>query len=161
MSHIFLSCPKNHLRSWWTQPLGWTPLAAVYFLFLPFNCPVLVGSRPHNGSIQAFLTRWLGKKEKCPLSPSASLSRSFSAPCISRRVVLADRGVVSKSSSRLLSPHLRPLASDASVSPSLSDPGLNPCITQRAITIQPNRHRDSYCLFALFMSVYSLRQMAP
>lgn len=69
------------------------------------NCPILVGSRLHNGSIQASLTRWLGKKGKLS-ALSLSLSSSLlSAPCIFCRVALADRGVVSKSSSQLLSPH--------------------------------------------------------
>lgn len=42
------------------------------------NCLVLAGSSPHNGSIQAFCTRWLVKKEKLSLySPPLSPLRSY------------------------------------------------------------------------------------
>lgn len=42
------------------------------------NCLVLAGSSPHNGSIQAFWTRWLGKKEKLSVySPPRSPLLSY------------------------------------------------------------------------------------
>lgn len=89
-------------------------LSALYSCYL--NCPILVGSGSHNGSIQAFLTRWLGKREKLSALSlsvhSLPLSLSFSLICCSyfffflfAEWSLRIGGVVSKSSSRLLSPH--------------------------------------------------------
>lgn len=48
---------------------------------------------------------WVLSPSQCILSHCLSPPALLSAPCISCRVVLADCGVVSKSSSQLLSPH--------------------------------------------------------
>lgn len=59
-------------------PLSVDPTASLETSYL--NCPVLVGSGLHNGSIQAFLTRWLGQKEKLSaLSPLSYLLLVFPA----------------------------------------------------------------------------------
>lgn len=113
-------------------------------IFVLFKLSQTSWFRPHNGSIRAFLTRWLGeRKAECSLSPLYVFPLSLSLICslyfFFRRVVLEDHAVVSKSSSQLLSPHPThsiDTRAQESISPSLSDPCLNPCITQQAITIQ-------------------------
>lgn len=134
---------------------------------------MLAGSGSHNGSIQAFLTRWLGKREKLS-APSPSLRSLSQSPSLSLSLICPVYFLQSGpggSGELCLNPvpsylaPARPTHSDTraheSISPSLPDPSLNPCITQQGITIQQNGHTDSYCLFALFMSMYSLQQMAP
>lgn len=121
----------SHGHSW---------LQSVFHSYL--NCPILVASGLHNGSIQAFLTRRFREERKAECSPSLSAYPHF---FVSYLLLVFLCRVVSKSSSQLLScpppanpPALMSGLKRASLSPLpfLSDPSLNPWITQRAITVQ-------------------------
>lgn len=80
----------SHGHSW---------LQSVFHSYL--NCPILVASGLHNGSIQAFLTRRLREERKAECSPSLSAYPYF---FVSYLLLVFLCRVVSKSSSQLLSP---------------------------------------------------------
>lgn len=86
---------------------GHSRLQSVFLSYL--NCPILVASGLHNGSIQAFLTRRFREERKAECSPSLSADPHF---FVSYLLLVFLCRVVSKSSSQLLTPPSQPARSD-------------------------------------------------
>lgn len=135
------------------------------------SCTIIVGSWLHNGSIQAFLKRWLGKRERL-----SALSLATYSPCVSLSPTLSYLLLVCFAEwswwiaelclnlvlSYLAHPPHSIYHKDAREHLSFSlrpepEPMYHAGTWNR---IQWNGHADSYCLFALFMSMYRLQKMA-